>query len=68
MVADTALEAAGAEPVVDRRMGMAPESGPHAYANRLLSHLSFRSVWFRNAVRGAVGLAIAVGVIEVTNV
>ena len=29
-------------------------------AHRLLPHLSFRSVWFRNAVRGAVGLAIAV--------
>ena len=36
--------------------------------HRLLSHLSFRSVWFRNAVRGAVGLAIVVTVIEVTDV
>jgi len=68
MVADAALEAAGAEPVVDRRTGMAPESTPHAYAHRLLSHLSFRSVWFRNGVRGGIGLALAVGVIEITNV
>ena len=35
---------------------------------RLLSHLSFRSVWFRNAVRGGAGLALAVAVIEITDV
>ena len=35
---------------------------------RIISHLSFRSVWFRNAVRGAVGLALAVAVVEVTDV
>ena len=68
MVADAALEAAGAEPVSDRRLGMADESTPQAVAQRLLSHLSFRSVWFRNALRGAVGLALAVAVVEVTNV
>ena len=38
------------------------------FVHRLLSHLSFRSVWFRNALRGAVGLAIAVAVVEVTDV
>jgi len=69
MVADAALEAAGAEPaVIDRRVGMTDESVPQAFANRLLSHLSFRSIWFRNALRGAVGLALAVAVVEVTNV
>ena len=38
------------------------------FVSRLISHLSFRSVWFRNAVRGAAALALAVGVVEVTNV
>ena len=68
MVADAALEAAGAVAVVDRRLGMADVSTPNLFAHRLLSHLSFRSVWFRNAVRGAVGLALAVAVVEATNV
>ncbi len=68
MVADAALEAAGAEPVSDRTLAMADESAPQALARRLLSHLSFRSIWFRNALRGAVGLALAVAVVEVTNV
>ena len=69
MVADAALEAAGAEAaVIDRRMGMTDESVPQAFAHRLVSHLSFRSIWFRNALRGAVGLALAVAVVEVTNV
>ena len=68
MVADAALEAAGAPAVVDRRLGMGDESTPSLFAHRLLSHLSFRSVWFRNALRGGVGLALAVAVIEITNV
>jgi len=68
MVADAALEAAGAEAVIDRRLGMADDSAPQVFASRLLSHLSFRSVWFRNAVRGAVGLALAVTVVEITDV
>jgi uncharacterized membrane protein YccC len=68
MVADAALEAAGADAVIDRRLGMADESTSHVFVQRLLSHLSFRSVWFRNALRGAIGLALAVAVIEVTNV
>ena len=68
LVADAALEAAGAEAVVDRQMGMADESASHVFAHRLVSHLSFRSVWFRNSLRGAVGLALAVAVVEVTNV
>ena len=68
MVADATLEAAGAEPASGRRLGMADETVPQALARRLVSHLTFRSVWFRNALRGAVGLALAVGVVEVTNV
>ena len=68
MVADAALEAAGAEAVIDLRLGMPDESASQVFARRLLSHLSFRSVWFRNAVRGAVGLALAVTVVEVTDV
>lgn len=68
LVADAALEAAGAEPVVDRHLGMPDESAPQALVHRLLSHLSFRSVWFRNALRGGLGLAIAVTVVEITNV
>jgi len=35
---------------------------------RAVSHLSFRSVWFRNALRGGIGLAFAVGVVELTDV
>jgi uncharacterized membrane protein YccC len=31
-------------------------------------HLNLRSVWFRNSLRGAVGLALAVLVVEVTTV
>ena len=68
LVADAALEAAGVVAVTDLRLGMPDESASQVFARRLLSHLSFRSVWFRNAVRGAVGLAIAVTVIELTNV
>jgi hypothetical protein len=68
MVADAALEAAGAQPVTDRMLGAAEEESSRAYWGRLASHLSFRSVWFRNAVRGAVGLALAVAVVEITDV
>jgi uncharacterized membrane protein YccC len=68
MVADASLEAAGAQAVGDRRLGAGGESNAHLGLSRVISHLSFRSVWFRNAVRGAAGLALAVGVVEVTNV
>jgi uncharacterized membrane protein YccC len=67
MVADGALEAAGAEGVLDSRIG-AVRSDPHTAFHRLASHLSVRSVWFRNALRGAVGLALAVLVVELTDV
>jgi Fusaric acid resistance protein-like len=68
MVADAALEAAGAQAVGDRRLGVVADSISRLFRNRLTSHLSFHSVWFRNAVRGAAGLGLAVGVAEVTDV
>ena len=68
MVADAAVEAAGGDAVIDHRMGTADQVSAQVFVHRLLSHLSFRSVWFRNALRGAAGLALAVAVIEVTNV
>ena len=67
MVADAALAAAGAKTVVDRTLG-ASESTPRTFGHRVASHLSFHSVWFRNSVRGAAGLALAVAVVEVTDV
>ncbi len=68
MVADAALEAAGAQAAGDRRLGPGGDPAPRLFWSRLTSHLSFRSVWFRNALRGAAGLALAVGVVEVTDV
>ena len=68
MVADAALASAGAETIADRRLGVGLESSSRNTAYRITSHFSFRSVWFRNAVRGAAGLALAVAVVEVTNV
>jgi hypothetical protein len=68
MVADAALAASGAEPASDRRMQAMGESTAQNVGHRIRSYLSFRSVWFRNAVRGAVGLALAVGVVELTDV
>ena len=68
MLADAAIEASGAQTVRDRRLGIADERNPPAFWGRLASYFSFRSIWFRNAVRGAVGLALAVAVIEITEV
>ena len=68
MVADASLEAAGAQAAGDRRLGGIDEVRQRLFVSRIVSHLSFRSVWFRNAVRGAAALALAVGVVEVTNV
>ncbi len=39
-----------------------------AYARDAATFLTFRSVWFRNSLRGAVALAAAVAVVEVTDV
>ena len=68
MVSDATLAAAGAPTVVDKRLGMGDESTSRNFLAHCLSHLSFHSVWFRNAVRGAAGLALAVAVVEVTDV
>jgi uncharacterized membrane protein YccC len=68
MVADAALEAAGAQAVGDRRLNPSSEIASRQFWHRLTSHFSFRSVWFRNALRGAAGLALAVAVVEITNV
>ena len=68
MMADAVLEAASAQAVGDRRLGTNPASHQQSLWSRLVSHVSFRSVWFRNAVRGGAGLALAVAVVEVTNV
>ncbi len=48
MIADAALEAAGAQAPGDRRLGTNPGSTQLSVWSRLVSHLSFRSVWFRN--------------------
>ena len=68
MVADAALESSGARPMTDRSLSMPGETALQQTRRRLVSHLSFRSVWFRNAVRGAAGMALAVLVVEITNV
>jgi uncharacterized membrane protein YccC len=68
MMADAALESAGAQSVGDRRLGPPGQLPSSSFWRRLRSHLSFRSVWFRNAVRGGAGLAGAVTVVEFTNV
>ena len=68
MVADATLEAAGAQASGDRRLGPPVDASAHTLRRRVRSHLSVRSVWFRNAVRGAAGLALAVGVVEITDV
>ena len=40
----------------------------HSYLRVGAGHLTPRSVWFRNSVRGAVALALAVAVVEATSV
>ncbi len=68
LVADATLEAAGAQPEGDQRLGAMGEPSSRMMWSRFTSHLSFHSVWFRNSVRGAAGLALAVAVVEVTDV
>jgi uncharacterized membrane protein YccC len=67
-VADAALEAAGAQALEGQRTGAVDEASALRTRGRLRSHLSFHSVWFQNAVRGAAGLALAVAVVEITDV
>jgi uncharacterized membrane protein YccC len=68
MLADAALEASGTQEVGDRRLGPKTLRPENPILTRLRSHLSLRSVWFRNAVRGATGLALAVAIVEITAV
>jgi hypothetical protein len=68
MVADAVLEASGAPAGGDRRLGELSEAPSVLFWRRLGSYLSFHSVWLRNAVRGGAGLALAVAVVEVTDV
>ena len=68
MVAAATLEAAGVAAEGDRGFGLTGDPPALALWRRLVSHLSFRSVWFRNAVRGSAGLALAVTIVEVTDV
>jgi uncharacterized membrane protein YccC len=68
LVADAALEGVGAESVLDRRIAARGREGRAAALRLAASHLSFDSIWFRNSLRGAVGLTLAVIVIEITEV
>ena len=68
MVADTALETAGEQSTGTLEPTHGDGPAPALGLSRIRSHLSFESVWFRNSVRGAVGLALAVAVAEATNV
>lgn len=68
MVVNAVLDAAGAAAVGGDRDGSEAVSQARSAARLLISHLTLRSVWFRNAVRGAAGLALAVTIVEVTNV
>jgi uncharacterized membrane protein YccC len=67
-VADAALVAAGAETARGQTLGSEWDSASRTFWHRFSSHFSFRSVWFRNALRGAAGLALAVAVVEITDV
>ncbi len=68
MLAEATVEGAGAQHTRDRMLGTTEGTVPLAVWRRLASYLSLRSVWFRNAVRGATGLALAVAIIEITEV
>ena len=66
------------EMAADVALGTVPDHAGHATARArrsiravlrsASSRLTLRSVWFRNSVRGAAGLSLAVAVVEVTDV
>jgi len=68
MVAEAAVEASG----LDRPSGTDARRRERAIwgsaAQKAAAHADLRSVWFRNSLRGAVGLALAVAVAEATGV
>lgn len=67
-----ASAAADARSLIDRLLGRATaatSTGEILPVRRALTgHLTVHSVWFQNSVRGAIGLAIAVTIAEVTEV
>ena len=66
-LADAALGALGARraDVPSVRRGA---QTVRSYARIAAGHFTYRSVWFRNSLRGAVALAVAVTVVEATTV
>jgi uncharacterized membrane protein YccC len=67
MLADVALDTLG--PEREGAGAVARWSATlRSFVRVAAGHLTPRSVWFRNSVRGAVGLALAVLVVEVTTV
>ena len=64
--------ASDARPLIDRLLGRQIPStaiGPLSAALRIVSgHITRRSVWFQNSVRGALGLSFAVLLAEVTEI
>lgn len=64
--------AADARPLIDRLIGRrAPGAvaGPLVAARRIAAgHITRRSVWFQNSIRGALGLSVAVLIAEVTEI
>jgi len=66
-----ASAAADARPLFDRLVGRIPPVTAAAVLpvhQVLTGHLTVRSVWFQNSVRGALGLTIAVAIAEITDV
>ena len=64
--------AADARPLLDRLLGRrlpGTLDGPVAAAHRIAAgHITRRSVWFQNSLRGALGLAFAVFLAEITQI
>jgi uncharacterized membrane protein YccC len=70
MLGTLALEASGVDPPV---LGDEPAARPSltrrkAFASLARAHLTIRSVWLRNSLRGAAGLALAVTIAKVTDI
>ncbi|WP_395728126.1 FUSC family protein [Nakamurella sp.] len=67
-----ASAAADARSLIDRLLGRNAPATPTGEVlpvrRALTGHLNVRSVWFQNSVRGAIGLALAVTIAEVTEV
>jgi uncharacterized membrane protein YccC len=63
-VASNALRATGSTAPDPEQLSVAGRSAPRAVGSLLREHLSPRSAWFRNSVRGAAALAVAVFVAQ----